>query len=137
MTTTPLDGGCLCGAVRYRVTGPAGSSSTCFCTTCRRASGASPVAWFVVSVERFEWLQGESTTYRSSPKVRRDFCGRCGTPIAYRHDDASGEIELTTCTLDEPSRMRPTHEIWHEDRIAWVASDPALPHHPRSADGGD
>lgn len=134
---TSLAGGCLCGAIRYRTSGAAQSSSTCFCTTCRRASGASPVAWFVVKLSQFEWLQGEPATYRSSARVRRDFCARCGTPIAYRHDDAADEIELTTCSLDGPEHMPPTHEIWHEDRIAWVASDPALPHHARSQDGND
>jgi hypothetical protein len=132
-----LEGGCLCGAVRYRTSGPPQSSSTCFCNSCRRASGASPVAWFVVPLDRFEWLQGRCGTYRSSPNVQRDFCERCGTPVAYRHDDDPQVIELTTCSLDDPSRMPPTHEIWHQDRIAWVASDPSLPHFDRSQDGND
>lgn len=136
MTTSTLEGGCLCGAIRYRVSGPPQSSSTCFCNSCRRASGASPVAWFVVDLAHFAWLQGAPTTYCSSPPVRRDFCPRCGTPIAYRHDAEPEVIELTSATLDDPARMSPTHEIWHEDRIAWVASDAALPHFRCSSDDG-
>jgi hypothetical protein len=134
METICLDGGCLCGAIRYRVNGPVQSSSTCFCNSCRRASGASPVAWFVVALEHFELLQGEFASHRSSPPVRRCFCGRCGSALAYLHDDDAGVIELTTCTLDEPSRMPPTHEIWHADRVGWVASDPGLPHHLQARD---
>jgi hypothetical protein len=137
MSAETFEGGCLCGALRYRAQGPVQSSSTCFCTSCRRASGASPVAWFVVGLDQFQLLQGSFSSYRSSPKVLRDFCGRCGTPIAYRHDDEPQVIELTTASLDDPARMPPEYEIWHADRIAWVASDPALPHFPKSADGND
>jgi len=126
-----LDGGCLCGQVRYRVRGPALSSSVCHCRSCRLASGAPSVAWFVMPLEGVEWLTGSPVERRSSPPVRRGFCNRCGTPLTYRHDDAPTHIELTTATLDDPQRMPPTHEIWHADRIAWAASDAALPHFAR------
>ena len=124
----PLDGGCLCGHVRYRVRGPAISSSVCHCRSCRRASGAPSVAWFVVPLARFEWLDANPVERRSSLEVRRGFCNRCGTPLSYRHDDAPAHIELTTATLDDPERMPPTHEIWHAEKIPWAASDAALPH---------
>jgi hypothetical protein len=124
-----LEGGCLCGHVRYRVRGPALSSSVCFCRSCRLAGGAASVAWFVVPLDRFEWLAAAPAERRSSPPVRRGFCNRCGTPISYRHDDAPTNIELTTATLDEPHRMPPAFEIWHDDRLPWAASDPALPHY--------
>lgn len=124
-------GGCLCGAVRYRVTGVPTTSSTCHCRSCRLASGASPVAWVVFPIERYALLSGPLTTRRSSPPVQRSFCTRCGTPIAYQHDDALHEIELTTATLDEPECFPPQFEIWHTDKLAWAMADPRLPHHER------
>lgn len=125
-----LEGGCLCGHVRYWVSGPALSSSVCHCRSCRLASGAPSVAWFVVPLDRFTWLLAEPTERRSSPQVRRGFCPRCGTPLSYRHDDAPDHIELTTATLDEPERLPPTHEIWHAAKLTWAASDTALPRFP-------
>lgn len=124
-------GGCLCGAVRYRFAGEPSTSSVCHCRSCRLASGASPVAWVVVPLERFAWLGGPPTTFRSTPPVQRSFCARCGTPIAYQHDDALHEIELTTATLDEPERFPPRYEIWLEDKLAWSMANPRLPHHHR------
>lgn len=130
------EGGCLCGAVRYRVEGQAASSSVCFCRSCRLASGASPVAWVVFGRRWFHLHQGRLTTIRSSPPVRRSFCSQCGTPIAYEHDDEPDIIELNTMTFDAPQRHPPAYEIWHQDRVPWAASDPRLPHYVTDREEG-
>ncbi|HEY0821156.1 MAG TPA: GFA family protein [Rhizobacter sp.] len=131
MELSETTGGCLCGAVRYRVIGDPSTTSVCHCRSCRLASGATPVGWLVFPVERFAWLGDPPSTFRSSPPVQRSFCARCGTPIAYQHDDALHEIELTTATLDEPERFPPRYEIWLEDKLAWAMANPGLPHHHR------
>jgi hypothetical protein len=135
MENAAHSGGCLCGAVRYRAEGPPRSSSTCHCRSCRLASGAVSVAWFVVPLQRFRWTAGEPARFRSSAQVTRSFCGRCGTPVAYQHDDSPGDIELTTATLDHPERLPPTREIWLSQKVPWAAADPALPHCPRDSAG--
>ena len=125
-----LKGGCLCGSIRYRITGVPRSSSVCFCRSCRLASGAPSVAWFVVSLEQYELICGQPAIFQSSPAVKRSFCPGCGTPIAYQHADEQEAIELTTATLDDPQRFAPTREIWHAQRLSWAASDPKLLHFP-------
>ncbi|HEV7915267.1 MAG TPA: GFA family protein [Albitalea sp.] len=129
------DGGCLCGAVRYRIQGAPRSSGVCHCRSCRLASGAPAVGWIAVGLDRYQLLQGHPATRHSSPHVVRSFCPRCGTPFGYRNDDAPELIELTTATLDHPEQFPPTREIWLEHRIAWEAVNPALAHHPH--DSGD
>ncbi|MBX3627270.1 MAG: GFA family protein [Rhizobacter sp.] len=131
MAGLDTSGGCLCGAVRYRFSGEPSTSSVCHCRSCRLASGATPVAWLVVPLERFTWLGAPPSTFRSTPPVQRSFCARCGTPIAYQRNDALHEIELTTATLDEPERFPPRYEIWLEDKLAWATANPQLPHHHR------
>src|SRR5438105_6256407 len=101
------DGGCLCGAVRYRVAGRPLSSSLCHCRSCRLASGAPAVAWIVFNSDDVTLLQGHPATHHSSPPVVRSFCPRCGTPLSYRHQDAPDRIELTTATLDHPEAFAP------------------------------
>lgn len=128
-TTPTFEGGCLCGAVRYRFDGPPLSSSNCFCRSCRLASGATPVGWVVVARRHFQWLQGAPALFQSSPGVTRGFCARCGSPLSYEHADSPSEIELTTGTLDDPDRCPPTREIFYVDRVRWAPSDPTLPHH--------
>ena len=131
MQRIACEGGCLCGSVRYRISGIPRSSSVCFCRSCRLASGAPSVAWFVVDLTQFELLGGKLATFQSSPPVERSFCATCGTPLAYRHADDPTAIELTTATLDDPQGFPPTREIWHSERVSWAASDSTIPHHSR------
>ncbi|HJV63341.1 MAG TPA: GFA family protein [Albitalea sp.] len=136
MTTPPslVEGGCLCGAVRYRVHGAPLSSSVCHCRACRLAAGASPVGWIAVARSGYELLAGHPARFRSSPRVWRSFCPRCGTALGYQHDDDPGVIEVTTATLDHPEAFPPTREIWLDHRVAWTPVNAALPHYPRGSD---
>jgi hypothetical protein len=117
-----LAGGCLCGAVRYEILGEPSSVSLCHCRTCRRASGAPVVSWFVVSREQLS-LSGELVPYASSSPVTRGFCGKCGTPVTYVHADDPNSIELTTASLDQPELVVPTREIWLSEKITWMPTD--------------
>ncbi|HUG23372.1 GFA family protein [Piscinibacter sp.] len=136
MNELVFDGGCLCGAVRYRAIGELLSSSVCHCRSCRRASGAPSVAWFVVRNTQFTVVSGQVSSFRSSPPALRSFCGQCGTPLTYQHDDNPGTVDITTATLDDPELVPPTHEIWLSHRISWAASDPEVEHCPRGSGEG-
>ena len=133
MSEIIAEGGCLCGAVRYRITGAPRSSSVCFCRSCRLASGAPSVGWFVVAMAQYPLLSGQLATFRSSTPVVRSFCATCGTPLAYRHAVDPDAIELTTATLDDPDRFPPIREIWHSQKVSWAASDPVLAHYRRNS----
>ena len=127
------EGGCLCGGVRYRVSGLPTSSSVCHCRSCRLASGAPAVGWVVFDAKNFQLLQGHPAARHSSPPVVRSFCPRCGTPISYRHDSDPSVVELTTATLDHPELFPPTHEIWHEHKLTWMPVNSGIPHHRHSS----
>jgi hypothetical protein len=127
------EGGCLCGAVRYRVSGEPIAATLCHCRSCRRASGGVTVAWAVFEKAAFEWLEGEPREYSSSPGIYWRFCGTCGSLVGYRRDSRPGHIDVTSATLDEPDAFPPTVEIWVDDRIAWEALHPDLPKKLRSS----
>lgn len=120
-------GGCLCGAVRYRVRGPARSTSHCHCGSCRRATGAPSLAWAIFDEDNVAIEQGELAIYASSPGVERGFCARCGTQLTYRRANRPGLFDVTTASLDEPAAFPPTKEIWVSERLSWMTADPALP----------
>jgi hypothetical protein len=122
----PLDGGCLCGAVRYRIAEPALSAGTCHCRTCRRAAGAQSVAWATVTAAGFAWLAGEPASHASSPGVRRSHCAACGTSLTYHGEPDT--VDVTIASLDDPEAIRPGAEIWTSHRLSWEPLDPALPH---------
>lgn len=112
------DGGCLCGGVRYTVTGEPESSSICHCVSCRRAAGAQSVAWISVPLDNFSFVSGVPAEYRSSEGVIRTFCGACGTSLTCHHEDEDS-IDVTTASLDDPDAFEPTHHIWIEDKVGW------------------
>jgi hypothetical protein len=68
-----LNGGCLCGAVRYRVHGQPFHVTHCHCVSCRKASGAAFLTWFTVRLIELEWLSEKPVYYHSSTAVQRGF----------------------------------------------------------------
>lgn len=136
MAPNTVEGGCLCGAVRYRVTGQSLARTLCHCRSCRLASGAPSVAWAVFRSNDFAFVSAEPTRFGSSPGVVRTFCGKCGTPLTYQSTSRPDAIDVTTVTLDIPDQFPPTKEIWVEDKIAWECLNEALPHYPGSSVGG-
>ena len=128
-------GGCLCGEIRYEAEAPFKSVRVCHCRSCRLASGAPTVSWFVLPRTRFRWLRGTPTLFPSSPPVKRGFCGQCGTQLSYQHADAPADIELTTLSLDEPGQAPPTREIWLSERVAWVPVNPKIEHYSHESTG--
>jgi hypothetical protein len=130
-----FEGGCLCGAVRYRFTGEPRAAGLCHCISCRRAAGAPAVAWTVVPRANVAFTSGSPVRFRSTPSVERTFCGQCGTPLTYQSDEAPTTIDITTATLDRPEKFPPRKEIWLDHRIAWMVTNPALEHYAGSSIG--
>jgi hypothetical protein len=127
MNEQHYSGGCLCGAVRYEVTGPVTNPCYCYCNSCRRASGAPLVGWGTFAHSRFRVTRGTLAEYRSSPQVTRGFCKACGGALTYRHDARAGEIDVTLASLDEAATLAPQMHVWVSDKLPWVMIRDGLP----------
>lgn len=120
------EGGCLCGAVRYRISEPAKFSSICHCRSCQRATG-SPVSGFVgVTADHFTVLTGNIALYESSPGVRRGFCRQCGTSLTYEGNPWPDEVHIYTATLDDPTVLPPSVHTMTVDSIPWLITEDDL-----------
>lgn len=122
-----LQGGCLCGAIRYETEGAPFHESVCHCSMCRRASGAPVVAWFSVKRGSLRIVAGDPVWYRSSAKAERGFCPSCGSPLFYRSSVLMGEIDIATASLDDPALVPPRDQIFTATKIPWVAAMESLP----------
>ena len=122
-----LAGGCLCGALRYRITGAPVEALYCHCRMCQRAHGAPVVAWLTVSLDAFAVTAGEPVAYRSSAKASRHFCGSCGTPLTWRASDNPRLVDISIASLDNPEAVAPTLHIWTESQTAWLEIADRLP----------
>lgn len=125
------EGGCLCKAIRYGISGVPMSSIICHCATCRRASAAPTVAWLTVDRAQFQFLCGSPRMFQSSRDVVRRFCDVCGTPLTYENAASPNTIDVTTVTLDLPDKHPPTMETWLEHKLSWQKADESLEHHRR------
>ena len=126
-----IEGGSLCGAVRYRATGTAYGITHCHCKTCRRASGAPFVTWAGFDSDRFTFIKGQPASYASSANVIRTFCSNCGTALTYERSDLSGSIDVTLGSMDDPEALTPEDHTWTESRLSWISLGDQLPAHPR------
>ena len=133
MNGEPAEGGCLCGAVRYRVSGEPVAATLCHCRSCRKASGGTNVAWAVFDKSELEWIGDEPVAYSSSPGIDWLHCARCGSLVGYMRASRPNHVDITTGTLDQPERYPPTVEIWLEHRISWETLDPDLPKRQQSS----
>lgn len=131
-----LEGGCLCGAVQYRVSAQPIDAGYCHCRICQRSSGAPTLAWLTVSVDGFSYTKGRPAIFRSSSHSQREFCGTCGTQIAFRRSASpktvAKTIDVTLASLHDPSRIAPQYHIWRQSRIAWFETSDSLPRHEDS-----
>ena len=107
-----LEGGCFCGAVRFRINGLVDSAVHCHCEFCRRSVGAPLVTWVTVRRDEIEWSGAAPRAYRHrsdwlTPIVRR-FCGECGTSLTYERE-GSEDLDVTavsaTCTASASCSM--------------------------------
>jgi len=114
-----MEGGCLCGAVRYIIEGKPISSGICHCETCRRAASAPRLPFVGVLSAGFRYTRGAPVDYTSSPGVTRSFCGRCGSPLTYRRDDTPDELDVMTVSLDNPNAIPPTFHVWTSEALDW------------------
>lgn len=128
------EGGCLCGAVRYRFGLPPLWVAHCHCSMCRRAQGAGFVTWVGTSGAHFELLGSAGTlrTYRSSPAATRSFCGACGTPLFFESTRWPGELHITLASVDPAvaGLLQAQGHVHWASRVPWIGEiHDGLPRH--------
>jgi hypothetical protein len=104
-------GACLCGAVRYEVTGQPTNVTFCHCSRCRRWHGHVG-AYFGVDRAGVRLVEDRGLEwYQSSPKVRRGFCGECGSSCLW---DEEGDKYMSICagTMSAPTGLTPKAHIF-------------------------
>lgn len=123
----PVEGGCLCGSMRFYISGTPRLIEYCHCNSCRKASGAPVVALAGVALDDFEFTKGDPGRYESSPGVERTFCSNCGTSLTLFIEEYPEEIYVSIAVLDDLSAMEPDVHIWRSDKVPWFETADELP----------
>lgn len=133
-----ITGGCLCGSVRYEALGKPVCVGHCHCQTCRRHTGAPIVTFVMFAADQVRFPERDRDIYRSSPHVKRGFCGQCGTPLTWEGKFKGIDIiEFYVSTTDDPdSHVADRH--WHYgEKIAWFDVVGDIPRYAGSETAGE
>lgn len=119
------EGGCLCGGVRYRVTGPLRDITTCHCGECRRThGGAAP--YTACPDDQLELLTDLGLAWIESPhsttNAVRGFCANCGSSLFWKAPERD-YTAIAAGSVDEPSGLHSIDHIWWDARADWEVPD--------------
>jgi hypothetical protein len=115
MSKTMHTGGCLCGGVRYQVSGELRGVIACHCSQCRRTS-SHYAAMTSAPNERLSLTSAATLVwYPSSPSAERGFCKVCGSNLFWR-PRAEDRTSITAGTLDTPTGIATLRHIFVGDK---------------------
>lgn len=124
------EGGCLCGAVRFRCDGEPLNVRICHCRNCQKAMG-SPYYARALFPQTALTVEGETSGYLSSPRLERVFCRQCGTRLFSRRADGT-VVGVALAVFDDRNAFAPTEHIWLSEKIVWVRVDDGLKQYQES-----
>lgn len=131
----PQDGGCLCGATRYRILEDPIVAYACHCTDCQTASGSGFALCLNLALPTLEIQRGQ-------PKVRKILlpddrewtfrvCPDCETRLWSNKKDMPGIVNIRAGTLDDASWVEPAGHIWVESALPISMIPPDSLQYPR------
>ena len=135
LPTFPVEGGCQCGAVRYRLIAPPLAVYNCHCRDCQRMTGSSHAMSMPVARESLVHLSGEligeERRADSGRVVRHMRCARCFTNTWNEPLASPALLVVKPGTLDDFGWATPIGNIWTDSRVPWATIDPFLVNFPR------
>ncbi|HEY8596455.1 MAG TPA: GFA family protein [Devosiaceae bacterium] len=122
----PVEGGCICGSVRYRLKAMPLTVYRCHCKDCQRSSGAGFSMSAIVPAEAIELISGEPVVFektaQSGNRLKMMRCGTCGT-LVWNRPASGNAIVLKPGTLDDASWAVPVGNIWTASAVPWAGID--------------
>ena len=124
-----LRGSCLCGGIRYEISGKLYAALNCHCSMCRKAQGTAFRSRAKVRSADFCWIAGEHLLifFESSPGNRRGFCRVCGSPMLTKFDADSSVFGLPLGALDDDPGIRTEMHVYVASKAPWFTISDDLP----------
>jgi len=129
-TASAMTGRCLCGSVRFEVSAPPVMAGNCYCTSCRKLSGAGHAVHALFpehavkidgTTRGFDWVADSGNTVTSR------FCPTCGSPLFGQSSGMPGMMTIRVASLDDPARISPGLAVYTKRLLPWDHLDPQLP----------
>jgi hypothetical protein len=125
-----MEGGCACGAIRYRLTTEPMFVHCCHCLNCQRQTGSAFVINVLIEADRVELLAGEPVAVDAprdaGPPQRIYRCPTCQVPVYSEY--GRPEVKFVRAgTLDDPSLVSPDVHIYTRSKLPWVTLPESVP----------
>lgn len=132
MSIEANEGACLCGTIRYRLTGEALGFQYCHCSRCRKFTGSAHAANLFAGPTDLDWIQGEEAlgryTLDGEPKFPTAFCTKCGSAMPSM--SSTGKYWVVPAgSLEGDPGVAPVRSIFWDSRATWYREVSALPKH--------
>lgn len=131
MTSVTLEGGCGCGAVRYRLKDEPIFVNNCHCRLCQGQTGTGSAVNAFIEMDRLDHLSGELAEHKletgsgATQIVVR--CAACGTPLWSHYRLGRKAAALRVGTLDSPSAVQLDAAVYVTDKPEWAALPEGVP----------
>src|SRR2546423_8596203 len=125
------EGGCVCGALRYRAEGMPLRTTACHCTMCQKRTGSAFGVGAYFNAEQGRVVQGELSTYEhrsdeSHRWIRFEFCPRCGTQVSWTLEALPGVRGIAIVALVDPKWPKLTRFSWFRSAHPWITPPEGL-----------
>jgi hypothetical protein len=133
ISNLPMEGGCACGDVQYKLLKEPFFTHACHCLDCQRLSGGAFTLLSLIKDTDIE-VHGETNTTLlstgSGAGHEPHFCPNCGTLIwSIYHAAPKGVMALKTGTLDDSHDLQPQAHIFTKSKLSWVTLPTDIPSH--------
>jgi hypothetical protein len=126
-----LEGGCACGAVRYRLESLPMFVHCCYCLDCQRQTGSAFVLNALIETARVSVLQGEVARFAmptdSGQPHGIDRCKVCGTAVWSEYGGVAKLRFVRLGTLDDPTLLQPNVHIYIRSKLPWITLPEGVP----------
>lgn len=120
----PIEGGCQCGALRYRVVTAPLMIYACHCSNCQRIAGSAFGLSATLQEDALEFTHGEPAVVKWTSDAGNErfgtYCGACGCRIAHGQVPSNGVLSLRAGTFDDTSWVFPAGHIWTRSAQPWL-----------------
>lgn len=128
---TVHEGGCLCGAVRYKVEGEPLMAGACYCRDCQIVAGGGCTYGAAYLTDALTVTKGTTRAFvvkaDSGADVSRNFCGNCGVHLFASNSSHPQFLSIKIGTLDDPSWFKSQGSIWTSSAQPWHRIETDLP----------
>jgi hypothetical protein len=129
--TNPLDGGCACGTVRYRLASAPMFVHCCHCRDCQRQTGSAFVLNALIETDRVKLLSGapEAVSVPTDSGRPHDVyrCPKCRTAVWSDYGRRGVMLFVRVGTLDDAAALPPDVHIFTRSKLPWITLPAGVP----------